>query len=66
MNLLKNLLLPRAAVSASLFLLLAQAPAFAMNGCTDSPENPTAILGLLGAAAGSARYLYQKHRARRG
>ena len=27
------------------------APAMAFGGCVDSPENPTLILGLLGAAA---------------
>ena len=40
------------------------APAYALQGlCSNSPENPTAILGLLGAAAAS--YPYARERARR-
>ncbi len=32
------------------FLLTAAAPAFAQTGCVNSPENPTAILALVGSA----------------
>jgi XrtJ-associated TM-motif-TM protein len=35
---------------AYLFLLLAALPVHAQTGCTDSPENPTALLALVGAA----------------
>lgn len=31
-------------------LLLAALPLYAAGGCDNSPENPTAILGLVGAA----------------
>jgi XrtJ-associated TM-motif-TM protein len=30
--------------------LLAALPVYAQTGCTDSPENPTAVLALLGVA----------------
>jgi XrtJ-associated TM-motif-TM protein len=46
-------LLSAAAVFAA--LLLVPSMAFATNGCVDSPECPTAILGLVGAA-GAALY----------
>jgi XrtJ-associated TM-motif-TM protein len=39
---------------------LAATPAFALGGCADSPENPTWILGLLGAAAAGAPWLRGK------
>ncbi|HUK26344.1 MAG TPA: PExPT-CTERM protein [Terriglobales bacterium] len=32
------------------FLSMAALPLYAQHGCVDSPENPTAILGLVGAA----------------
>lgn len=35
-----------------LLLVLVAVPAFAQNGCTDSPENPTAVLALVGSAGG--------------
>jgi len=31
-------------------LILSALPLYAQGGCTDSPEGPTAILGLVGAA----------------
>jgi XrtJ-associated TM-motif-TM protein len=43
-------------------LVLLPVLAHAQNGCLDSPENPTALLGLVGFAAGAACWL----RARRG
>jgi XrtJ-associated TM-motif-TM protein len=33
-------------------LLLAAAPLHAQTGCTDSPENPTIVLALVGSAGG--------------
>lgn len=33
-------------------LLSVSVPAFAQNGCVNSPENPTAILALVGSAGG--------------
>lgn len=35
-------------------------------GCVDSPENPTAVLGLLGAASAGAPWLRAKWLSRRG
>jgi XrtJ-associated TM-motif-TM protein len=32
------------------FLLLAALPLYSQGGCVDSPENPTALLALVGAA----------------
>jgi XrtJ-associated TM-motif-TM protein len=34
--------------------------AHAQTGCLDSPENPTAVLGLVGAAAGAIAYARAK------
>ncbi len=39
--------------------------AHAQTGCTDSPENPTAVLALVGAAGACMPYLRNKLRARR-
>jgi XrtJ-associated TM-motif-TM protein len=36
---------------AALALLFSAATLHAQTGCTDSPENPTAILGIVGAGA---------------
>jgi XrtJ-associated TM-motif-TM protein len=33
-------------------LLVVAAPAMAQSGCVNSPENPTAILALVGSASG--------------
>jgi len=35
-----------------LVVFFVAAPAFAQGGCVDSPENPTAILALVGSAGG--------------
>jgi XrtJ-associated TM-motif-TM protein len=43
-------------------LTMAATVAHAQGGCTDSPENPTAVLGVVGAFAGWA---IQRVRARR-
>ncbi len=37
----------------------------AQGGCVDSPENPTAILGLVGSAGAFAAHLFRRSRARR-
>jgi len=34
------------------FAMVLAGPVLAQNGCTDSPENPTAILALAGSAGG--------------
>jgi XrtJ-associated TM-motif-TM protein len=50
-------------LTALMFVLaLAATVAHAQGGCVDSPENPTAILGLVGVGAGWA---IQRIRARR-
>jgi len=36
--------------SAAVLLLLVTAPAIAQGGCVNSPENPTAVLALVGSA----------------
>ncbi|MGI4827055.1 MAG: PExPT-CTERM protein [Janthinobacterium lividum] len=47
-------------------LLLLAAPAFAQNGCVNSPENPTALLALVGAAGGWVSFARARRRARKG
>ncbi len=37
-------------VAAAILLLIATFPLHAQYGCTNSPENPTAILALVGSA----------------
>jgi XrtJ-associated TM-motif-TM protein len=49
----------------ALVIALAPALASAQNGCTDSPENPTAILALVGAAGAVVPRLRSYLRARR-
>jgi hypothetical protein len=54
----------------ALVLTLAAAPTLALadisgGGCTDSPENATAVLGLLGAGAASLPWLRARLSARR-
>lgn len=39
----------RTAVVSALAILFAATSLHAQTGCTDSPENPTAVLGLVGA-----------------
>ena len=43
-------------------LLLCAAPLFAQNGCVNSPENPTALLALVGAAGGWVSYARARRR----
>ena len=38
---------------------------YAQGGCTDSPENPTAILAIVGSAGGLFVYARARFRARR-
>lgn len=54
------------------FLLMAFAlalfvtiPAHAQGGCTDTPENPTLILGGLASGVFGAKALHTRYRARR-
>jgi len=35
---------------AFVFVLAAATPLYAQSGCTDSPENPTALLAIVGSA----------------
>ena len=48
---------------AAVFSLLLATPAFALQSlCSNSPENPTVILSLLGAAAAGYPWLRQRGR----
>jgi XrtJ-associated TM-motif-TM protein len=44
-------------VAVSGISLMAAGIAWAQDGCVDSPENPTVVLGLLGAAAAGLPWL---------
>ncbi len=46
-------------------LLLITVPLHAQSGCTDSPENPTAILALVGSAGALVSSLRNRAKARR-
>jgi XrtJ-associated TM-motif-TM protein len=60
---LKRELMKLQRLTTLLFVLtMAATVAHAQGGCTDSPENPTAVLGVVGAFAGWA---IQRVRARR-
>lgn len=55
-------------MTATLFalsVLFAAVPAFAQNGCVNSPENPTALLALVGTAGGFFSYARARRRARK-
>ena len=43
-------------------LLLCALPAFAQAGCVNSPENPTAVLALAGAAGAAFSYIRARRR----
>jgi XrtJ-associated TM-motif-TM protein len=45
-------------------ILAVALPAHAQSGCTDSPENPTAVLALVGSAAGFISTLRARAKAR--
>jgi len=47
-----------------LLAAVAATPALAQNGCTDSPENPTAILALAGSAGAIVAAIRQRMRRR--
>lgn len=47
-------------------LLLFAVPAFAQVGCVNSPENPTALLALVGAAGGWVSFARARRRTRKG
>lgn len=49
----------------SVVFLSVAIPAHAQTGCTDSPENPTIILALVGSAAGFISTLRSRVKARR-
>jgi XrtJ-associated TM-motif-TM protein len=49
----------------SALLLACAKPLFAQTGCVDSPENPTVILGVVGAAGAFFSTLRYRARSRR-
>jgi XrtJ-associated TM-motif-TM protein len=49
----------------ALVIALAALPAHAQGGCTDTPENPTLILGGLASGVFGAKALHTRYRARR-
>jgi XrtJ-associated TM-motif-TM protein len=48
------------------FMLLVAAPLRAQTGCTDSPENPTVVLALVGGAGALFSAVRARMKARRG
>lgn len=46
-------------------LLFVALPLHAQNGCTDSPENPTAILALVGSAGAFCAAIHARIKTRR-
>lgn len=46
-------------------VLLVAAPLYGQTGCTDSPENPTAVLALVGGAGALFSAVRSRVRARR-
>ena len=48
------------------FMLLVVAPLRAQTGCTDSPENPTVVLALVGGAGALFSAVRARMKARRG
>jgi len=51
-------------VGCAVVLSVAQ-PLFAQSGCTDSPENPTAVLALVGSAGAFIASVRHRLKARR-
>jgi XrtJ-associated TM-motif-TM protein len=49
---------------SSAALLLVAAPLHAQSGCTDSPENPTAVLALVGSAGAFLSMARARYKAR--
>ena len=54
----------RAFLGCALILVIA-APLHAQTGCTDSPENPTVVLGLVGGAGALFSVVRARMKARR-
>lgn len=52
-------------ILAAVAALLAALPARAQSGCVDSPENPTAVLGLIAGAASLGFHQLRQFRARK-
>lgn len=52
-------------VMVSATLLVMTPSLFAQGGCVDSPENPTAVLGLVGSAGGFFVWTRARLKARR-
>ena len=52
-------------VLCAVCLLLISAPLHAQSGCTDSPENPTIVLALVGSAGGLFTTVRSRIKARR-
>ncbi len=50
----------------SVLLLLVTCPLHAQTGCGDSPENPTLVLGIVGAAGALISTLRARHKKRGG
>jgi XrtJ-associated TM-motif-TM protein len=50
----------------SALLLLVTVPLRAQTGCDDSPENPTLVLAIVGAAGALISTVRARHRTRRG
>lgn len=46
------------------FVVLVAVPAFAQSGCVNSPENPTAVLALVGSAGAGLTMLRGRFRRR--
>ena len=46
-------------------LFVVAAPLHAQSGCTDSPENPTVVLGLVGSAGACFSMIRARMKARR-
>jgi XrtJ-associated TM-motif-TM protein len=49
-----------------IFILCCSLPAFAQSGCTDSPENPTVILAVVGFVGYAVSNLRARNSGRRG
>jgi XrtJ-associated TM-motif-TM protein len=49
--------------AGAVLMILVAAPAMAQGGCVDSPENPTALLAVVGSAGGA--FVMLRNRLRR-
>lgn len=57
---MKKELVWRIIAGAGVFVAMTGAAHAQVDGCVDSPENPTAVLGLLGAASAGVPWLRAK------